>query len=132
MQEVSKATELLAKAATLDGMKNVPQVEVKSDIWPMKFFSMTGELLIEAATTLILLYFLLSSGDLFLQKLVKVLPHWPDKRRAVEIVRQIEGQLFRISSLSPVSIWVSAPSSALPCISWECRIRSYGAPWPPF
>ncbi len=95
MQEVSKATELLAKAATLDGMKNVPQVEVKSDIWPMKFFSMTGELLIEAATTLILLYFLLSSGDLFLQKLVKVLPHWPDKRRAVEIVRQIEGQLFQ-------------------------------------
>ena len=95
MQEVTKATELLSKAATLDGTKKVQQVEVKSDAWPMKFFSMTGEFLIEIATTLILLYFLLSSGDLFLQKLVKVLPGWSDKRRAVEIVREIEGQLFQ-------------------------------------
>ncbi len=95
MQEVSKATELLTKAATLDGTKKVQQVEVKNDAWPMKFFSVTGELLVEVAPTVILLYFLLSSGDLFLHKLVKVLPRWPDKRRAVEIVRQIEAQLFQ-------------------------------------
>ncbi len=95
MQEVTKATELLSKATALDGTKKVQQVEVRNDAWPMKFFSMTGELIIGTATTLILLYFLLSSGDLFLQKLVKVLPRWPDKRRAVEIVRQIEGQLFQ-------------------------------------
>ena len=95
MQEVSKATELLSKAATLDGAKKVQQVEVRNDAWPMKFFSVTGELIIEIATTVILLYFLLSSGDLFLQKLLKALPRWPDKRRAVEIVRHIEAQLFR-------------------------------------
>lgn len=95
MQEVTKATELLSKATTLDGTKKVQQVEVKNDAWPMKFFSVTGELLMGVATSIILLYFLLSSGDLFLQKLVKVLPHWSDKRRAVEIVRQIEEQLFR-------------------------------------
>lgn len=95
MQEVTKATELFSKATALDGAKKVQQVEVKNDVWPMKFFSMTGELLIGVATTLILLYFLLSSGDLFLQKLVKALPHRPDKRRAVEIVRQIEAQLSR-------------------------------------
>ena len=95
MQDVTKATEILSKATTLDGAKKVPQVEVKSDAWPMKFFSVTGEVLVEFATTLILLYFLLSSGDLFLQKLVKVLPKWSDKRRAVEIVRQVEEQLFQ-------------------------------------
>ena len=95
MQDMTKATEMLAKATTLDGAKKVPQVEVKNDAWPMKFFSVTGEFLLELATTLILLYFLLSSGDLFLQKLVKVLPKWPDKRRAVEIVRQVEEQLFQ-------------------------------------
>ena len=98
MQEVTKATELLTKAATLDGTKKVQQVEVKNDAWPMKFFSVTGELIIEMATTVILLYFLLSSGDLFLQKLVKALPSWSDKRRAVEIVRQIEAQLFQYLS----------------------------------
>jgi predicted PurR-regulated permease PerM len=95
MQEVTKATELLTKATTLDGTKKVQQVEVKNDAWPMKFFSVTGELIVEIATTVILLYFLLSSGDLFLQKLVKALPSWSDKRRAVEIVRQIEAQLFQ-------------------------------------
>jgi predicted PurR-regulated permease PerM len=95
MQEVTKATELLSKATTLDGTKKVQQVEVKNDAWPMKFFSVTGELIVEIATTVILLYFLLSSGDLFLQKLVKALPSWSDKRRAVEIVRQIEAQLFQ-------------------------------------
>lgn len=95
MQDVTKATELLSKAADLDGVKKVQQVEVKGDAWPMKFFSLTGGFAIEVATTFILLFFLLSSGDLFLQKLVKVLPRWPDKRRAVEIVRQIEEQLSR-------------------------------------
>ena len=95
MQDMTKATEMLAKATTLDGAKKVPQVEVKNDAWPMKFFSVTGEFLLELATTLILLYFLLSSGDLFLQKLVKVLPKWSDKRRAVEIVRQVEEHLFQ-------------------------------------
>jgi predicted PurR-regulated permease PerM len=39
---------------------------------------------------LILLYFLLASGDLFLLKLVKILPTMENKKVAVEIYRQIE------------------------------------------
>ena len=38
----------------------------------------------------ILLFFLLASGDLFLRKLIRVLPSLADKKRAVEIARQIE------------------------------------------
>ena len=38
----------------------------------------------------ILLYFLLAAGDLFLQKLIKVLPHFNDKVKAVEIARATE------------------------------------------
>ena len=38
----------------------------------------------------ILVYFLLSSGDVFLRKLVTVIPTFHDKKRAVEITRQIE------------------------------------------
>jgi predicted PurR-regulated permease PerM len=37
----------------------------------------------------VLLYFLLASGDLFLRKLVRVLPHPEDKKRAVEIARRL-------------------------------------------
>lgn len=95
MQEVTKATELLSKAAALDEPKKVQQVEVKGEAWPMRVFSLTSDFMIGLATTVMLLYFLLSSGDLFLQKLVKVLPRLRDKKRAVEIVRHIEEQLFQ-------------------------------------
>jgi len=40
-----------------------------------------------------LLYFLLAAGDLFLRKLIKVLPSLSDKKRAVEIARQIESDI---------------------------------------
>lgn len=93
MQEVNKATELLTKATRLDEPKKVQQVEVKEKAWPFKIFSITGEFLAGLATMLVLLFFLLSSGDLFLQKLMKVLHRLQDKRRAVEIIREIEAQL---------------------------------------
>ena len=38
----------------------------------------------------ILVYFLLASGDVFLRKLVAVIPSFHDKKRAVEMTRQIE------------------------------------------
>ena len=39
---------------------------------------------------LVLLYLLLASGDLFLQKLVRVMPTLGDKKRAVEISHEIQ------------------------------------------
>lgn len=93
MQEVNKATELLTKATKLDETKKVQQVEVKEKAWPFKIFSVTGGLLAGLATMLVLLFFLLSSGDLFLQKLLKVLHRHQDKRCAVDIIREIETQL---------------------------------------
>ena len=93
MQEMTKATDLLSKAANPDESKKVQQVEVKGNAWPLKLYSLTGELLAGLAAMLVLLYFFLSSGDLFLQKVIKVLHRLEDKKRAVEIIRQIEGQL---------------------------------------
>jgi predicted PurR-regulated permease PerM len=40
-----------------------------------------------------LVYFLLASGDMFLRKLVRVLPTFRDKLRAVEIARDVEKQV---------------------------------------
>jgi predicted PurR-regulated permease PerM len=47
------------------------------------------------AVILILLYFLLASQDLFLLKLVRVLPRLDDKKRAVEVARQIQSDVSR-------------------------------------
>lgn len=45
--------------------------------------------------TLVLLLFLLAAGDLFREKLVKVLPTLKDKKRAVHISRDIEREVSR-------------------------------------
>jgi len=50
----------------------------------------TGAALGKVFTVLLLLFFLLSSGDTLLRRLVEVLPTWEDKKRAVQIAIEIE------------------------------------------
>ncbi len=51
-----------------------------------------------------LLYLLLASGDMFIHKLVHVMPTWRDKKRAVEINREIQHNishyLFSVSLIN--------------------------------
>jgi predicted PurR-regulated permease PerM len=44
-------------------------------------------------TTVLVLFFLLVSGDLFLRRLVEVLPRFKDKRQAVDISQKIEADI---------------------------------------
>ena len=44
-------------------------------------------------TTVLVLYFLLVSGDTFLRRLVEVMPKFSDKRQVVDIFRQIEDDI---------------------------------------
>jgi predicted PurR-regulated permease PerM len=53
------------------------------------------EILTKIGLTLFLLLFLLASGDLFREKLVKILPTLSDKKRAVHISRDIERDVSR-------------------------------------
>lgn len=59
------------------------------------FFSMAPALLSSIMFALILLFFLVSSGDMFLRKTVQSLGRFSDKRRAVEILYTIEERLGR-------------------------------------
>jgi predicted PurR-regulated permease PerM len=65
-------------------------VEVKTSRVPGTLINWTGTFLAGVAEALILLYLLLASGDLFLQKLVRVMPTLHDKKRAVEISHEIQ------------------------------------------
>jgi predicted PurR-regulated permease PerM len=67
-----------------------PTVEVKDSRGTSSIVNWTGTLLVGLGETLILLYLLLASGDLFLQKLVHVMPTLSDKKRAVEISHEIQ------------------------------------------
>jgi len=70
--------------------QKAPMVQVKESRGTSSILNWTGTLLAGAGETLVLLYLLLASGDLFLQKLVHVMPTFRDKKRAVEISREIQ------------------------------------------
>ncbi len=91
--EMGKATQALEHMASLSESRKAQKIEVKSDSLGGLLIGWTTEFILGLVSTMILLYFFLASGDLFLEKLVKVLPRFSDKRRAVEIVRGIEGNI---------------------------------------
>ncbi len=66
------------------------QVQVEDNHGPTSLINWTGTFLAGLGETLVLLYLLLASGDLFLQKLVHVMPTLSDKKRAVEISHEIQ------------------------------------------
>jgi predicted PurR-regulated permease PerM len=53
-------------------------------------FSGTRAILDGLLTTVLVLYFLMVSGDTFLRRMVEILPRFRDKRQAVDISQQIE------------------------------------------
>lgn len=87
--QVEKATSTLGDSV---GQRTPRQVVVNSTpTIGSRILGTTQTLVAGVLEILILLYFLLAGGDLFLQKLIKVLPHSGDKRKAVEVARATEG-----------------------------------------
>jgi predicted PurR-regulated permease PerM len=99
--------------ATEEEKKQPPTVEVKDSRGTRSILNWTGTFLVGVGETLVLLYLLLASGDLFLHKLVHVMPTLHDKKRAVEINRQIQhnisNYLFSVSLIN-ISLGVVASS----------------------
>lgn len=90
VQTVSKATQQVEKITQVGGGPAPRTVEVQEETLGEKMVTQISNLISGGMVTFILLFFLLASGDLFLRKLIKVLPRLGDKKRAVEIARQIE------------------------------------------
>lgn len=91
MEQVNRAAEQVEQATDMD--KKTPQVEIKGPSLISQVFGGTTALLSTAMVVIFLTYFLLASGDLFLQKLVGVLPQLKDKKTAVRIVRDTEANI---------------------------------------
>ena len=79
-------------------------VEIKTSRVSSTFINWTGTFLAGVGETFVLLYLLLASGDLFLQKLVRVMPTLHDKKRAVDISHEIQqnisNYLFSVSLIN--------------------------------
>jgi predicted PurR-regulated permease PerM len=92
VEQVTKTAEQVEAATQVD--KSGPQeVIVRGPRLSERLFGSTQSFLTGALETLILLYFLLAVGDLFLQKLIRVLPLLKDKKKAVAIARETEASI---------------------------------------
>lgn len=87
-----KVGELASVPAAGDGAL---KVQLKDTSVADALFGGTQALIGNAFVMFVLLYFLLASGDLFLGKVVKVLPSLQDKKRAVAIARETEDHVSR-------------------------------------
>jgi predicted PurR-regulated permease PerM len=93
VEQVSKTAEQVEEATKLDDKAKTPEVVVKGPSLTERLFGTTQTLVFSLVEVIILLYFLLAAGDLFLQKLIKVLPQLRDKKKAVTIARETEASI---------------------------------------
>jgi predicted PurR-regulated permease PerM len=94
LEQVSQATHALADPSSAPSTASAPPaVPPAPPVVPpflVHLFGTTAALMIGLAGVLLLLYLLLASGDLFLRKLVEVLPMFREKRTAVEVTEQVQ------------------------------------------
>jgi predicted PurR-regulated permease PerM len=90
--QVTEAAEQVERVTDV-GADDGPKVEIKGPSLTKQLFGGTTAFLSTATVVIFLTYFLLAVGDLFLQKLVAVLPQFKDKRVAVTIIRETEAQI---------------------------------------
>jgi predicted PurR-regulated permease PerM len=125
VEQVTQAAEQVEKATQVTGADAARQVEIRGPSLSKQLFGGTASLLSAATVVLFLTYFLLAVGDLFLQKLVAVLPQFKDKKTAVSIARETEAQIsvylftstlinIGVGVVTAVAMWlVGMPNAAL-------------------
>jgi predicted PurR-regulated permease PerM len=92
VEDFSQATQKVEKMTKMEGGAASPtlKVEVQRPSLTGTVLNQTLGLAATAGAVTILLYFLLASGDLFLLKLVRILPRLADKKIAVTIVHEVQ------------------------------------------
>ena len=93
VEQVTRAAERVERATAGEESERGQQVEIKGPSLTRQLFGSTASFLGAATVVIFLTYFLLAAGDLFLQKLVGVLPQFKDKKVAVTIARETEAQI---------------------------------------
>jgi len=93
--DVQRAAEKIEAMTQLQAAKKPREVVVQTPGLGAFITSRTPYLITGLISTLVLLYFLLASGDLFMRKTVRLIPTWRDKVHAVEVGREIKRELGR-------------------------------------
>lgn len=92
-EQVRGMTQDIASGTTSD--TRAREVTMKPQTLASTILAAAGNFSLSAISTLVLLYFLLACGDLFLRKTIDATPRLADKRRAVDIAQQVEAAVSR-------------------------------------
>ena len=92
----SNLTDQIQNASTPAQGSAVQEVVVRQHLFPGLLVSMTSypiQFAVTLAATLVIAVFLLASGDLFYEKLVRILPNFTARKKALHIVYDIESEV---------------------------------------
>lgn len=113
MRQITEDVARLSRDRGGEGEGEGEQVVVEGPDLAQLFLTHTGELLVIIAITVVLLYFLLANGYLFLRKTVHVLPRLSDKKRAVEIGRALQVEVSRyLLTITLINIGLGVATAA--------------------
>lgn len=92
---VEKTQAVLAQAENMTSApgQKIQPVMIQGTRLSDRFFTMTQVFVSSALTTILILFFLLAGGDTFLRRFVEILPTFRNKRQAVDITKQVEGDI---------------------------------------
>lgn len=93
--DVQRAADRLEAIAQMDVPGKVREVVLQRPGFGELVAVRTPYFLAGALSTVVLLYFLLASGDLFMRKIVRILPRLRNKIHAVEVGRSIQHEIGR-------------------------------------
>jgi predicted PurR-regulated permease PerM len=120
IQAMRKAIEQAEEATDAPGPKN-STIAVREDLGLTgALFSGTRAILDGLLTTVLVLYFLMVSGDTFLRRMVEILPRFHDKRQAVDISQQIEQDIS--AYLVTITVMNAAVGVATAAAMYICRL----------
>ena len=93
--EATQTVEAIAAGGGEAGAGAVQRVEISDPGMLSRVFEGVPAVLAKLALTFVLVVFILASGELFYEKLVRVMPTLADKKRAVRIFREVEFEVSR-------------------------------------
>ena len=102
VEDIAEAGAQIDQLTEAEPEPGTTKVEVKEAGFSEKVAAMLPLIIAQGGLVLVLLFFLIASGDMFYEKLVHVMPTFTDKRRALRIAFDIERRLSHY--LSAISV----------------------------
>jgi predicted PurR-regulated permease PerM len=104
------------------GLPSLPTPPVRSSSLVGALFSGTATATAGLLTTLVILFYLLVSGETFMRRLVEILPRFRDKRQAVEISQHVERDVS--AYLLTVTLINGVVGLATGIVMWVCGVTN--------